>query len=122
MKIRAFIADLLFVLLFVAIGRHAHKDGSSLGGMFSTTWPFAVGLMAGWLAIVLTHRTATTKSNGLFIVLCTVSLGMILRVVSGQGTALTFIGVALVFLSIFLIGWRALFSSFSLFRGTKKSR
>ena len=122
MNKRACFLDLISILIFVAIGRHAHKDGSSLGGMFSTTWPFAVGLMAGWLAIVLTHRTATTKSNGLFIVLCAVSLGMILRVISGQGTALTFIGVALVFLSIFLIGWRALFSSLSLFRSTKKSR
>ena len=58
MKMRAFIADLLFVLLFVAIGRHAHKDGSSLGGMASTAWPFAVGLLSGWIFIVLTHRTA----------------------------------------------------------------
>jgi len=31
---------------------------------------------------------------------------MALRVVSGQGTAFSFIIVAIVFLSIFLVGWR----------------
>jgi len=37
-----------------------------------------------------------------------VALGMVLRVVSGQGTALAFIGVALAFLGLFLLGWRLL--------------
>jgi hypothetical protein len=32
--------------------------------------------------------------------------GMVLRVVSGQGTAVAFIGVALAFLGLFLLGWR----------------
>jgi len=32
----------------------------------------------------------------------------VLRVVSGQGTALAFIGVALAFLGLFLLGWRLL--------------
>jgi hypothetical protein len=35
-----------------------------------------------------------------------VVLGMVLRVVSGQGTAVAFIGVALAFLGLFLLGWR----------------
>jgi len=38
----------------------------------------------------------------------TVALGMVLRVVSGQGTAVTFIIVALVFLGLTQLGWRAL--------------
>ena len=32
--------------------------------------------------------------------------GMILRVIAGQGTALPFIVVALVFLGLFVVGWR----------------
>ncbi len=36
----------------------------------------------------------------------TVAIGMILRVVSGQGTAVAFIGVALAFLGLFQLGWR----------------
>ena len=110
MKIRAFIIDLLLVLLFVAIGRNTHEDGFSLSGMTSTTWPFAVGLVAGWLVIVLTHRDATTKSSGTIIAIWTVTMGMILRVISGQGTALSFVIVALVFLSLFFVGWRTLLS------------
>jgi hypothetical protein len=33
---------------------------------------------------------------------------MVLRVVAGQGTAFAFVVVALVFLGLFLLGWRAL--------------
>jgi hypothetical protein len=33
---------------------------------------------------------------------------MLFRVVSGQGTAPAFIGVALAFLGLFLLGWRLL--------------
>ena len=35
-----------------------------------------------------------------------VALGMLFRVVSGQGTAVAFIVVALAFLGVFLLGWR----------------
>lgn len=110
MKIRAFIIDFLSVLLFVAIGRKNHKHGFSLSGMTSTTWPFVVGLVSGWLVIVLTQRKATTRSSGIIIAIWTVTLGMILRVISGQGTALSFVIVALVFLLLFLVGWRTLLS------------
>jgi hypothetical protein len=33
-------------------------------------------------------------------------LGMVLRVAAGQGTAAAFVGVALAFLGLFLLGWR----------------
>ena len=33
---------------------------------------------------------------------------MLLRVLAGQGTAPAFIGVALAFLGLFLLGWRAM--------------
>jgi FtsH-binding integral membrane protein len=38
----------------------------------------------------------------------TVVLGMVFRVVSGQGIAPAFIAVALAFLGLFLLGWRLL--------------
>ena len=37
-----------------------------------------------------------------------VGLGMLFRAVSGQGTAPAFIGVALAFLGLLLLGWRLL--------------
>jgi hypothetical protein len=45
---------------------------------------------------------------GLGAWLGTAGLGMVLRVVAGQGTAVAFVGVALAFLGLFLLGWRLL--------------
>ena len=106
MKKYALAIDVLFLLVFVGIGRSAHRHGVTLAGMASTTWPFAVGLLVGWLVVRRSHREAWTPISGLVIVLATVTLGMLLRVVSGQGTALAFVVVALTFLSLFLVGWR----------------
>ena len=35
-----------------------------------------------------------------------VAAGMVLRVIAGQGTAIAFIVVALIFLGLFMLGWR----------------
>ena len=105
--------DFSFLLLFVGIGRSTHHDGGTVAGFANTLWPFVTGLLAGWALTQWTHRNSLAPSSGLLIVLTTVALGMALRVVSGQGTALSFIIVATVFLSIFLVGWRFVFSLFS---------
>ncbi len=107
MKKFALIIDALFIVLFVGIGRAAHQDGLTVSGMATTTWPFATGLLVGWYVMRRTGRDATTPVGGLLIVLATVALGMVLRVVSGQGTAIAFVAVALAFLSLFLVGWRS---------------
>jgi len=122
MKRLTYLFDLLSVLIFVAIGRHAHNHGLTWKGMFSTIWPFGVGLLAGWIYLRLSKRSAASMRSGFAVVLFTVVIGMILRVISGQGTAVTFIVVALVFLSLFLVGWRWIY--FRLGRGieSKKGR
>ena len=79
-----------------------------VAGIASTAWPFLAGLGVGWLAARGWRRPLAIRPEGLVIWLCTVALGMILRVVSGQGTALAFIVVALAFLALFLLGWRLL--------------
>jgi len=107
---RTYFVDFVCVLVFVTIGRHTHKDGNTLSGTFTTLWPFAVGLLIGWLLVSRTHRIATTKTSGLIIALSAVLVGMILRVISGQGIALAFVIVATAFLSLCLVGWRALLS------------
>lgn len=106
---RWFFVDLAFVLLFVALGRSAHHHAYSIGGMISTTWPFAIGLGVGWLFVTFDHRSGTSLKDGSLIVVVMVSLGMLLRVLSGQGTALAFIFVALAFLGLMLLGSRLLF-------------
>ncbi len=104
----AVVLDVCCVLIFVIIGRASHTKGESLAGIASTAWPFLSGLGVGWLAARGWRRPLAIRPQGLAIWLCTVALGMILRVVSGQGTAVAFIVVALVFLALFLLGWRLL--------------
>jgi hypothetical protein len=100
------LADVGCVLAFVVIGRASHARGESLGGIASTAWPFLAGLACGWLAVRAWRRPAGLFPAGVGAWLGTVAAGMVLRVVSGQGTAVAFVGVALAFLGLFLLGWR----------------
>jgi hypothetical protein len=104
----AVLLDVCCVLVFVAIGRASHTKGETLGGIASTAWPFLAGLAGGWLAARAWRRPTRLWPAGVGAWLGTVALGMLLRVVSGQGTAPAFIGVALAFLGLFLLGWRLL--------------
>ena len=104
----AVVLDCCCVLVFVIIGRASHTKGESLGGIASTAWPFLAGLAAGWLAAAAWRRPFRLWPAGVGAWLGAVALGMVLRVVSGQGTAFAFILVALAFLGLFLLGWRLL--------------
>ena len=103
----AVVLDVCCVLAFVAIGRASHHDGDSPAGLANTAWPFLAGLAAGLAATRAWRRPAAIVPAGLGAWLGSVAVGMLLRVVAGQGTALAFIGVALAFLGLFLLGWRA---------------
>jgi len=102
------VIDLAFVGLFVALGRSAHDHGISATGMLSTCWPFVVGLVAGWLVVLARRADPRTLRSGAIIVVITVAVGMVLRIIAGQGTAIAFVVVAVCFLGLFLEGWRAL--------------
>ena len=101
-------ADLGCVLLFVVIGRANHHAGGGPAGLWDTFWPFATGAIAGLLATRWWRRPAALLPTGVGVWLGTVAVGMILRVLAGQGTAFAFILVALAFLGLFLLGWRLL--------------
>jgi hypothetical protein len=102
--------DVACVLVFVILGRASHGEG--LTGVASTAWPFLAGLAGGWLATAgLAGRPLQPFRlwpAGVGAWLGAVALGMLLRVMSGQGTAPAFIGVALAFLGLLLLGWRLL--------------
>jgi hypothetical protein len=100
------IVDCCCVLAFVIIGRARHADGESLGGIASTAWPFLAGLFGGWLAARAWRRPLAIVPAGLGAWLGAAGLGMVLRVAAGQGTAVAFVGVALAFLGLLLLGWR----------------
>jgi hypothetical protein len=100
------VVDVCCVLIFVVIGRNSHTQGETIAGIASTSWPFLCGLGAGWAASRAWRRPLAIRPSGIVVWLCTVALGMILRVIAGQGTAVAFIVVALAFLGLFLLGWR----------------
>lgn len=98
--------DVLAIVLFVAIGRASHHHAETVGGFLSTEWPFAVGVLAGWLVSARTSQRLLR--SGLLVCLVTVAVGMVLRVVAGQGTAWAFVLVSLGFLGAVMIGGRVL--------------
>ncbi|MHA7986830.1 DUF3054 domain-containing protein [Rathayibacter sp. CAU 1779] len=102
----AAVLDLVLVLVFVLIGRGSHGE-NVIGGALVTFWPFAVGAIVGWLAALAWRRPFALWPTGVIVWLATLVVGMLLRVVSGQGIAVSFVIVAAIVLAVFLIGWRA---------------
>ena len=102
----AAVADIGCVLLFVVIGRASHHKGETQAGIASTAWPFLAGLALGWFEARAWRRPPAIVPAGVGAWLGAVAVGMVLRVIAGQGTAFAFILVALAFLGLFLLGWR----------------
>jgi hypothetical protein len=101
-------ADVVLVLLFVLIGRGSHDEGFTVQGTLMTWWPFFVGLAFGWVLTVAWRRPLGILLPGIVIWVATVGIGMLLRLLSGQGIALAFVIVATITLAVFLLGWRAI--------------
>ncbi|WP_306232437.1 DUF3054 domain-containing protein [Agrococcus beijingensis] len=105
----AIAVDAVAVIAFAAIGRATH-DGDVLGswglGLATTAWPFLVALAIGWLACRGWRAPLAPLRTGVSIWLVTVVGGMLLRVLSGQGTAAPFVIVATLTLLLLLVGWR----------------
>ncbi|WP_446663646.1 DUF3054 domain-containing protein [Flexivirga sp. B27] len=103
----AILLDVIVVVVFAAIGRASHDEGSPVVDALATAWPFLAGATVGWLLVRGINRTwPLSLRTGWPVWLSTIVVGMILRQVSGRGTAVPFIIVATVFLGIFLLGWR----------------
>ncbi len=102
--------DALCIVIFVAIGRRNHDESSSMGGILETAAPFAIALFLAWV-LVRAWRQPTTVRTGLMIWPIVIVAGMLLRhFVFDDGTAASFIVVATVFLGLFLVGWRAVWT------------
>lgn len=100
--------DTVGVLAFVTIGRASHDENNAAVGIAKTAWPFLCGLLISWLVVRAWRRPAAIVPTGISVWLGTVAGGMVLRVLSGPGTAVTFVIVALTFNGIVLLGWRVL--------------
>jgi Protein of unknown function (DUF3054) len=101
------VLDVALVVVFAALGRRSHAEGLDVTGVLRTAGPFLAGTAAGWvLASITTDAAPREPSFGAVVVVCTVVLGMMLRRVLGDGTAVSFVVVATTVLSVFLLGWR----------------
>lgn len=101
--------DAALICLFAAIGRRSHGESGVVLGIVITAWPFLAGMAAGWLLwLSAFHRAPLHVRDGIPVWLATVAIGMVLRGLTGAGTAPSFIVVATLFLGAALLGWRAL--------------
>jgi hypothetical protein len=110
----AAVVDVVCVVLFCAIGRRSHAEGLTLTGVAETAWPFLAGTSVGWLLSRLwprgPHGPAAVYPAGVTIWLATVVVGMLLRALTGQGVAFSFIVVASIVTAVLLLGWRAVWA------------
>jgi len=114
--VRSLLTDAAGVLIFVAIGRNNHDEGTAVGGIVKVAAPFLIALLAGWaLGLWLDRgsgpgasgRGVTGLRFGAVVWIVTLAGGMALRHgVFGRGTATPFVIVATLFLALVLLGWR----------------
>jgi hypothetical protein len=100
------VVDAFLVLLFAAVGRSTHALDPV--GLLETAWPFLAGLLLGWAVWQLPRHPVGLWPRGVALWLTTVTVGMGLRVLAGEGTAPSFVLVTLGALAVLLLGHRAL--------------
>jgi hypothetical protein len=110
--------DAALVVLFVAIGRRSHGEDEALAGFLTTLWPFIAGAALGWLLVGVSAAASRGRADaprlrpfavvptGLVVWASAVVVGLLLRIVSGQGVQLSFAIVTTLVLAAFLLGWR----------------
>ncbi len=104
----AMTTDVLCVLLFCVIGRRSHAEGVTLAGVTQTAWPFLAGTAVGWLIARGWRRPTALAPTGVVVWVATVGVGMLMRMVSGQGVAVSFLVVASAVTALLLLGWRGI--------------
>ncbi|MBB4854266.1 hypothetical protein HNP40_001646 [Mycobacteroides chelonae] len=104
----ALLLDVVGIFVFCTVGRRSHAEGITVLGVWQTAWPFLSGAGIGWLlSRGWSHPTSVT-GTGIPVWISTVAFGMILRRLSNQGVAFSFVVVASLVTALLLLGWRAL--------------
>jgi len=103
LKLSAIIAgviDVVAVVVFVAIGRRNHDEGTALSGVLSVAAPFLIALGASWVGLRTWNEPFTRRSWAATWVI-TVIVGLLLRrLVFDRGIATPFIIVATITLGV----------------------
>ena len=102
----AVVADVLVVLVFAAVGRSNHHESAGLAGVWHTAWPFLLGTAIALTLSAVTRTDPLSLRAGVRVWLWTVVIGMVVRASLDEGTALSFVVVALIVLGALFLGWR----------------
>ena len=96
------IVDVVAVVLFVAIGRRNHNEGTTLSGVLSVAAPFLIALGISWIGL-RTWREPFNRASMVATWVITVVVGLLLRrLVFDRGIATSFIIVATITLGVLL--------------------
>ena len=96
------IVDVVAVVLFVAIGRRNHNEGTTLSGVLSVAAPFLIALGISWIGL-RTWREPFNRASLVATWVITVVIGLLLRrLVFDRGIATSFIIVATITLGVLL--------------------
>ena len=102
----ALAGDAALVLLFAGLGRSSHAREATILGLVETAWPFLLGLLITWVSARISQHPLAPVRSGVPVWIGTVGIGLLLRAITGAGTALPFVLVAIGTLALLLIGWR----------------
>ena len=96
------VVDVVAVVVFVAIGRRNHDEGTALSGVLSVAAPFLIALGASWVGLRTWNEPFTRRSWAATWAI-TVIVGLLLRrLVFDRGIATPFIIVATITLGVLL--------------------
>ena len=96
------IVDVVAVVLFVAIGRRNHNEGTALSGIIGVAAPFLIALGFSWIGL-RTWREPFNRASMVATWVITVVIGLLLRrLVFDRGIATAFIIVATITLGVLL--------------------
>lgn len=96
------IVDVVAVVVFVAIGRRNHNEGTTLSGVLSVAAPFLIALGISWIGL-RTWREPFNRASMVATWVITVVIGLLLRrLVFDRGIATSFIIVATITLGVLL--------------------
>ena len=96
------IVDVVAVVVFVAIGRRNHDEGTALSGVLGVAAPFLIALGVSWIGL-RTWREPFNRASFIATWVITVFVGLLLRrVVFDRGIATAFIIVATITLGVLL--------------------
>lgn len=106
----AALIDVVLVIAFCVLGRLSHASGilGDLPGTLNTIWPFLAAALLVHVVMLVARVRTDRMLPGALIWAITVVGGLLLRVLSGQGTAVPFVIVATLTLALLLIGWRGI--------------